>query len=413
MKCKNCGIEFDGKFCPNCGTKAEETNNQNMVVNSNNTEKSSESVNVKDGTKTSSTPLYKQWWFITIIAVVALLVIIMIPVGISKSRQKTRAQDEIEQDMSDIIMREHIPSLKGARYNAGINSDTSLSLEIKNIADSYYTGYQKACREMGYVNDVDESGSSFEAFNNEGYKLRLYFYSGLHSMSLYLYAPEKMDSFEWPQNGVATMIPATKSNNGKIITNSSESFEVKVSNMNMDEYNSYIKSCEEKGYTVDFNKTTKLYTAKNGEGYRLSITYEGGNIVRVSIKNPEQKKPEETKSTAPITTETKEPAKTETKTETKEQSSSNSSTSIRKDFKDSMDSYEKFMNEYVAFMKKYAKSDGTDLSMLTDYSKYLSKYSDMMSKFEKWDDQNLNDAEMKYYLEVQGRVSKKLLEASK
>ena len=75
-----------------------------------------------------------------------------------------------------------------------------------------------------------------------------------------------------------------------------------------------------------------------------------------------------------------------------------------------MDSYETFFNEYVEIMNKYKKSDGTDPSILKDYTEYLAKYSEVSKDFKDWESKNLNSAELKYYLEVQSRVSKKLLE---
>ena len=77
-----------------------------------------------------------------------------------------------------------------------------------------------------------------------------------------------------------------------------------------------------------------------------------------------------------------------------------------------MDSYEKFIDEYVVFMKKYKASNGTDLSLISDYSKYMTKYAEMMEKFEKWESSDMNTKEAAYYLEVQTRVTKKLLEVA-
>lgn len=85
---------------------------------------------------------------------------------------------------------------------------------------------------------------------------------------------------------------------------------------------------------------------------------------------------------------------------------------MRPEFKKAMDSYESFMNEYCEFMKKYEKSDGTDMSLWSDYASYMSKYYDMMRDFEAWDDGEMNTAETAYYLDVQTRVNKKLLEVS-
>ena len=76
-----------------------------------------------------------------------------------------------------------------------------------------------------------------------------------------------------------------------------------------------------------------------------------------------------------------------------------------------MDSYEEFFDEYVAIMRKY-KENPADLSILTDYSNYMSQYADMMQKLEKWENEDLNAAETAYYIDVQARISKKLLEVA-
>ena len=42
----------------------------------------------------------------------------------------------------------------------------------------------------------------------------------------------------------------------------------------------------------------------------------------------------------------------------------------------------------------------------------MSKYADFVEGFEQWDDEEMNEAETAYYIEVQARVSKKLLDAA-
>lgn len=85
---------------------------------------------------------------------------------------------------------------------------------------------------------------------------------------------------------------------------------------------------------------------------------------------------------------------------------------ISTDFKAAMDSYEAFFDEYVAFMKKYAKSNGTNMNLLNDYTTYMSKYADTMTKFEALKEADMSTAEAAYYIEVQSRITKKLLEVA-
>ena len=114
---------------------------------------------------------------------------------------------------------------------------------------------------------------------------------------------------------------------------------------------------------------------------------------------------EATTSTQPSTEPS---AEATTPAATEEQKDNNS---IDPDFKAAMDSYEKFFDEYVAIMKKY-KANPTDISILSDYAKYMGQYADMMQKFEKWENEDLNTAEAAYYVDVQARITQKLLEVA-
>ena len=82
---------------------------------------------------------------------------------------------------------------------------------------------------------------------------------------------------------------------------------------------------------------------------------------------------------------------------------------MRVSFKDAMDSYEAFYDEYVAFMQKYNDSDDT-LAMLPDYLKLVAQAEEANKKIDEWDDGTLNDTELKYYIEVTSRISQKLVD---
>lgn len=139
--------------------------------------------------------------------------------------------------------------------------------------------------------------------------------------------------------------------------------------------------------------------------------------VTIAQDDTASEKPEETeKPTAesttimnPTTTTEKKPE--ETKPAETKKKDSNLVNGMRKDFKEAMDSYESFMNEYVTFMKKYSEKP-SDFTLLAEYAEYMSKYSDMCAKFDKWESEDMNDAETAYYIDVQARVNKKLLEVS-
>lgn len=159
---------------------------------------------------------------------------------------------------------------------------------------------------------------------------------------------------------------------------------------------------------MDYSKVDDYYYAGNSEGWHIPVRYEGNNIMSIDIDAPSEDDNNDTSTpSTDSSNQTSEPDATEK--EPDKDTSNNGG--LDPDFKAAMDSYEKFMDEYVAFMKKY-NANPTDMSLLTDYADYMSKYADFVEDFEKWEDEEMNAAETAYYIEVQARVSKKLLEVA-
>lgn len=84
---------------------------------------------------------------------------------------------------------------------------------------------------------------------------------------------------------------------------------------------------------------------------------------------------------------------------------------MRPEFKEAMDSYEAFYDEYCDIMKKYAENP-SDMKLLADYTDMLTKAAEMAEKFDAWENSDMNSAELKYYLDVNNSVTQKLLEVA-
>lgn len=106
-------------------------------------------------------------------------------------------------------------------------------------------------------------------------------------------------------------------------------------------------------------------------------------------------------------TETTEATEATESTETAESETDD----ISPEFKEAMDSYEIFFDEYCEFMKKYSETEDTS-SMLVDYAKYMGQYAETMAKMSAINEDELSDAELLYYIEVTGRITTKLSEVN-
>ena len=84
---------------------------------------------------------------------------------------------------------------------------------------------------------------------------------------------------------------------------------------------------------------------------------------------------------------------------------------MRPEFKEAMDSYEAFYSEYCDFMKEYKKNP-TDLTLLAKYGDLMKKAVDVEAAFAAWKEDELNNEELKYYIDVNSKVMQKLVEVT-
>lgn len=168
----------------------------------------------------------------------------------------------------------------------------------------------------------------------------------------------------------------------------------RVTNFTDDEYEAYVEACKAAGfddvhYEGDIGTDNKMYLAYAlDQKYYLDITTNHEiNAVDISCRIVDETETTETESAQATETETTEVTETEstensattsTDTESSTQTDATvSSTDIRPEFKEAMDNYEAFFDEYCEFMKKYNESDDTT-SLLADYASYMVKYTDTM-----------------------------------
>lgn len=434
MKCNQCGTEFEGKFCPECGASAsqqttsapaegaspqapsysEQTAQPRSQVRQAAQPKAAQQVpntaaypqmNTGGKEKKTKKPVYKRVWFYLVIALAAAIIL-----G-SVSGNKKDGGEKIE--WSKIELSAQLPEMPFEKGKISTNTDEELSIKIEKVSEDDFKSYAKECLAKGYSVDAKKTQSSYEAYNSAGYHLNMYLIGD--SFSLSLKAPIKFGSIAWPTSELGFSVPEPKSSEGKFEYEYAEHFLVYVKIADKAEYEDYIDSCSAYGLDKNYDKGDTYYRADDENGYHISVSYEGNNIMSIEASSPEKDEP----ATAAPVTDTEE--KTDSVTaeqntavssaepETKKTDSSPSG--LRSDFKEAMDSYEKFIDEYVAFMKKYKANPG-DISLLADYTSFISRLTDVTEKFDKWESSGLSDAELTYYLEVQSRASKKLADAA-
>ena len=290
------------------------------------------------------------------------------------------------------------------------DSDKHLSIYIYNTSKDDYKDYVSECQSKDFTVESDRSETRYSAYNKAGYKLAIWYDSNNDQLHISLDAPMEMGTLQWPTSELVSYLPTPKSNIGVISTESSDKFFVYVGETPLEDYHAYVDECSASGFSVDYSKGDKFYRANNANGYSLSLNYQGCNVMSIEIEKQEEKAPEN----EPSANEPEAAPETEETPPANESQPSGNETEelidgMRPEFKAAMDSYEAFYDEYCDFMSKYNENP-TDLELLAKYGVMMAKLVDMDAKFSDWADDDLNDAELKYYLEVTNRIAQKIID---
>lgn len=387
MKCSICNTEFNGTFCPSCGVK-----------NSKDVPPPPHPLPPQGKRKK---PFYFRWWFILIVVIAFLF--IFDPFG--------EKPEKIDWD--DFELGEMLPTPPAKKGEISSNSSQELDVEFIKVSQKQYNNYLKECKKEGFTIDAEETSYSYEAFNKEGFRLNLRYSDNREELNVSLNEPLDLATIVWPTNTASKLLPTPKSTLGKITYEKDDAISAYIGNTTKEDYAEYVNACSEKGFNVDYTKEDTYYSADNVNGWHVYIKYEGFNTMYISIDAPSEESQDEYTDENEEYVDVNEKYAGEDGSEKDETTNepTASSNDLDPNFKKAMDSYEIFMNEYVSFMKKYM-ANPSDLSLLSDYADYMSKYADFVADFEKWESENLNSAETAYYIKVQSRVAKKLLEVA-
>lgn len=339
------------------------------------------------------------------------------------------------------------------------SNDTSLSVEVHGCDEASYSAYLKQCQDAGFTVEASSSSDSYDAYDEEGNKLRLNLYKSTDEMDIVLDKAEEFNSLVWPTTGLAANLPAPASTMGKIITDSSSAWKATMGQTDKAAYKAYVEEVFAAGFDQNYDKGDESFTADNTDGLHVEIRYTGANTMSVGIKVAEsEERPDKDVSAASTTAGTASSTQdasstaatadtandaqgtdtTDAKTAGDDSTKTRSNTSDKKDgnlgqslinaggellngavnaaadalvtpeFKEMLDSYETFMNHYVEIAKRAETS--TDAQLLSEYGTLIQEEADWIAKIDAIDPNTLSAADSAYYVAVTGRVLAKVSE---
>ena len=431
MKCNHCGTEFEAKFCPECGARADFGSSQ------------PEQQVLQSACQTEVKREKKKKPLILIILILVAFIGISVALGgrdgdktdndsdttteatTEKVSETVPADAETPEALEVIIMADiesEIAALN-AEYADLISSVTTYDKYVKKasdieafyekIADTSYGLTVKMCEySIAYAELLVNSGKSADDIYDE--------LDGLYDC---LYDNASDEIYDGIYNGILDdMYDDLYS--GVIEEGIDSTSYGEWSDVSSAAYRMWSDSSTEcyRHWSDMSSDIYRFWSDLSGDMFSGKIE-DAENTIEEFKADVRKMKGDSTVSAELTTEKSQTTGTTEAVTETTTQSTTKSTTQptttekdasadgMRPEFKEAMDSYETFMTDYVDFMKKFEENP-SDLSILADYADYMSKYTDFVDDFEAWDDEDMNNAEMAYYIDVQARVSKKLLEVS-
>lgn len=313
----------------------------------------------------------------------------------SDIQEKFEASDEEIEELKEYPISMHAETEK--IVNAGES--------VTNVNCYYYTGYY-CLEDINHYLLVEPDIATIK-YVHEGNIYTVYYD---YNSGKYSAESETVVAYQWSQTELGSKIPKPSVEIVQSSLDTEEYFTFDAYGMSLELFNAYVEECKDMGYTVDPSSHEGFYSANDSAGYNIYLSYnKDDNVLSGSVDSPdnEYEKDSEKEENGKAASEDMKDADDSAGSDTNDEPSDD----IRPEFKAAMDSYEAFYDEYCDVMKKYSE-DPSDMEIFDEYLNMLEKGDEMSETFAEWENEDLDDAELKYYWDVYNRVNKKLIDVS-
>ncbi len=154
------------------------------------------------------------------------------------------------------------------------NGEPETEYELSDISDKTEKGIDKPDNEKSDMKLVIGFAIFAVVFFIVGFTV-LFIIKAQENNSSSLTSESSEVRFNWSDVVlVSAGLPDPSTDKGEITVNTAEELTFRLYGINAGTFNSYVSGCEDKGYSVDPEKSDVTYSAFNSEGYRVSITFD-------------------------------------------------------------------------------------------------------------------------------------------
>lgn len=260
----------------NDNVQSNNNNPNNTNLNSNNNQKEDAGKEQQKSKKKSFKILLA-----TILPIIIMCIITSIfgPMLIKKAEQ--------DRLIKTLVLASCLPELPVRPIEIKENSNTILKINQKNIDKQTYDKILAKVKEK-YPLDNKDISTSYEAYDSNGTEIILK--PQFDTLEIKIRKLSHYGDIIWPTSGIALTIPKVASTRGIISINRDEYFSADIQYMTKEDLKNYFEQCKQYGYNLNIRTLNQtIYESKNQNGDRLSLRYDGGNVVSITVEQGRKK----------------------------------------------------------------------------------------------------------------------------
>lgn len=175
-----------------------------------------------------------------------------------------------ETDASDKDMEEYkeVPISMHADVKKVVDPGDSAS----NNKMCYYQGYRYVM-DISHYNMVEPDIVTIKYVDGDEIHTEYYDYRS----KKYNNESKTQIAYQWSDKDLGSKIPKPEVKVVELSNDSERYYSFTAYGMSLEQFNDYVKKCEEHGYTVDVDRDEGYYIAYNNEGYRILLDYNEDN----------------------------------------------------------------------------------------------------------------------------------------
>ena len=177
-----------------------------------------------------------------------------------------------------------LPAPKSTFGAYSYEREDEVEVIVSNTTKADYDEYMNSCIALGFDVDSEKENTSYESYNNNGYKLSLSYESGNKEMTITLCFPMDFKNITWPTVGIGTLAPLPESLSCNVVSDYGWVYSVYIENTTREEYEEYIQKCINVGFDKNVRNYGNSLWADYSDDICINVAYEGFNIMYVSVR---------------------------------------------------------------------------------------------------------------------------------